>query len=408
VENSDQHDGRSPELRPPAFLEAAFLGAGPGRDPALRRVARRGEATVAGARIAIGAVFLVLGQLTSAPAPVGVLTTALALALGSVGLGALLLIRRGVAAERLALATILLDVSLVTAGLLVLGREGEAPAHAHQRNLFACYLVVLGATGLRYDPRLSLYATAVVLLQYGGVVAIAQGVVEHPLLGGVTDLSMHAHAVRVALIAVTGAIATLVVLRVQELVSLSLHDPLTGLLNRRYFDGALAQALEPGPEDRPRVALALLDVDHFKAFNDRYGHAAGDAALRTVAAELRRSFRGTDLVARVGGEEFAVLLPGIGVEDATRRIEACRRAVASTRLPEPGRRPGNDRLPPVTVSGGLAVVPDDGASPGPLLRTADARLYEAKERGRNRLVGPRSGAGGARDAASAAEVAVST
>jgi len=364
----------------------------------LRQAARWGESTVARARIAVGAIFAVLGQLSTAPAPVGALTTGLGLVLCALGLATLLLLRREVSGERLALGTILLDVSLVSVGILTLGQGAGEVSGPNQRNLFACYLVVQAATGLRYDPRLCLYATAVALLQYAAVVAVG---VEGRALPGASarpeataGLSLHAHAVRFTLLGVTGVIATLVVLRVQALVTLSLRDSLTGLLNRRYFDRALAEALEAAEApEAPGVALALLDIDHFKDFNDRFGHPVGDAALRAVAAVLRRSFRGTDVVARLGGEEFAVLLPGIGLEDAVRRIEACRRAVAATRLPDPGRRAEDGRLPPVTVSAGLAVAPADGASPGRLLRAADARLYRAKHDGRDRLVAPEPGAG---------------
>jgi len=348
---------------------------------------------VARARIAVGVLFAVLGQLSTEPAPVGGLTTALGLVLGVMGVAALLLLRRGVAAEWLALGTILLDVSLVSAGILALGAGGAEVVGPDQRNFFAAYLVVQAATSLRYDPRLCLYATALVLLQYSGVAALGMEMAEAQSTSGqpetLGELSLHAHAVRFSLFAVTGVIATLVVLRVQGLVNLSLHDSLTGLLNRRYFDRTLTEALEDaGAADAPRAALALFDIDHFKDFNDRFGHPAGDGALRAVAAVLRRSFRGTDVVARLGGEEFAVLLPEIGLGDAVRRIEACRRAVGATRLPDPGGRADDGRLPPVTVSAGLAVAPEDGTSPGRLLRAADVRLYEAKHRGRDRLVAP--------------------
>ncbi|QEH34960.1 Response regulator PleD [Aquisphaera giovannonii] len=152
-------------------------------------------------------------------------------------------------------------------------------------------------------------------------------------------------------------------------------DPLTGLANRRGFQAA-AEALADGGAAGLPHSLISLDVDHFKSYNDTYGHGAGDEALRAVAAILRSSTRRDDLVARVGGEEFAVLLPETNAPTALRRAEAIRRAVASADWP---RRP-------VTISAGVATTRlawEPGAIAG-LLEEADRALYQSKRSGRDR------------------------
>lgn len=173
-----------------------------------------------------------------------------------------------------------------------------------------------------------------------------------------------------------------------ELETLSRTDPLTGLANRRCFMDALeAQWARSRRSSRP-VALLAIDVDHFKRYNDTYGHGAGDACLQRVAALLSGSARGeTDLAARPGGEEFAVLLPGVDAEAAGRVAERIRALVEkATRAVEAG-------LPEaVTVSIGVAAMPAGGEAAERLLVAADRALYRAKETGRNRVevdrVGP--------------------
>jgi diguanylate cyclase (GGDEF)-like protein len=126
----------------------------------------------------------------------------------------------------------------------------------------------------------------------------------------------------------------------------------------------------------------MIDIDHFKRFNDTHGHAAGDHALQLIARTIRRSFRLSDVVARYGGEEFVVILPETGMDVAVDKLETIRHTLSNTEIVLPGYE-GVTRL---TISAGLACLPADGSEVDKLLRTADARLFEAKRRGRNQLV----------------------
>ena len=163
----------------------------------------------------------------------------------------------------------------------------------------------------------------------------------------------------------------------------SVRDPLTGLFNRRYMEETLDRELSSAARRKDSVAVAMLDLDRFKDFNDIFGHDAGDLVLREVAAMLRGNVRHGDVVCRLGGEEFVIILPGASVEIACERLEAIRRQVQSLTINHRNRMLGK-----VTISAGLAGFPKDGVTAEDLLRAADAALYQAKNEGRNRVVLP--------------------
>lgn len=166
------------------------------------------------------------------------------------------------------------------------------------------------------------------------------------------------------------------------LARLATTDPVTGLYNRRYFDETLARELTRGLRARRPLSLLMADVDHFKAYNDRYGHAAGDQALRDVARILGHATRRGDTACRFGGEEFAVILPEtdeVGALTFARRVAE---AVERHRFPGSGPEP-DVRL---TISIGTATAPGDAREPADLVRAADLALYRAKALGRNRVV----------------------
>ena len=167
-----------------------------------------------------------------------------------------------------------------------------------------------------------------------------------------------------------------------KLEALSYTDGLTGIANRRNFDRMLAQEWNRGQRAGTPLALVLLDVDHFKHFNDHYGHLAGDGCLRSLARVLvQAGRRAGELPARYGGEEFVVLLPDAGWDDALETARRIQKDVWSLALPHAETSPGI-----VTVSLGVAsLVPSRQHMPEELVRQADSALYRAKQSGRNCL-----------------------
>jgi diguanylate cyclase (GGDEF)-like protein len=244
--------------------------------------------------------------------------------------------------------------------------------------------------GLRYNWRVCAMTGGLAVAQYATLVALADARFDlrDPRYAVFPDgAGWYVQAVRLVLLSAAAVTSTAIVLRTQALWRLSATDRLTGILNRGAFDERLAEEAMRARRYRRSLTVALLDLDHFKQVNDRFGHARGDATLRLVTEVLRRSVRRTDIVARYGGEEFAVLFPETRPQDALPKLETIRAALAAGPLSEPDR-PG----PSVTTSIGVASWPEDGDEIHQVVGAADARLYAAKQAGRDRVVGPESAA----------------
>jgi diguanylate cyclase (GGDEF)-like protein len=167
-----------------------------------------------------------------------------------------------------------------------------------------------------------------------------------------------------------------------QLQFLASHDSLTHAYTHRVFLELCARELARSERDRTPIALLMLDLDHFKRVNDTFGHVAGDRVLAGTAALLRSTLRGHDLLGRYGGEEFAVLLPGVGGDEAMAIAERTRARIAATDL-------GTATVPiRITVSIGVAVATDGRSGVEDLVAVADRLLYESKRAGRNRVHGP--------------------
>jgi two-component system chemotaxis response regulator CheY len=171
----------------------------------------------------------------------------------------------------------------------------------------------------------------------------------------------------------------------EKLLGLSLTDPLTGVGNRRRLEEDVARMHARAERKGRPFAVVMFDIDHFKTYNDHYGHLGGDDALRAVAGCLTGTLRSHESVYRYGGEEFVLLLPDESLEGALAAAERARQAVEAAAIPHAAR----PTLPPlVTVSGAAAAwTPGSDVSTAELLSRADAALYEAKSAGRNRVFG---------------------
>jgi diguanylate cyclase (GGDEF)-like protein len=171
-------------------------------------------------------------------------------------------------------------------------------------------------------------------------------------------------------------------LRLQEsLREQAIRDPLTGLFNRRYMQESLDRELRRAQRRRMPMGVIMIDIDHFKRFNDTFGHAAGDELLREMGTFLQGQTRAEDIACRYGGEEFALILLDASAEDTEERAKLLREEAARLRVEY-----GHEPLGNITISVGVAVFPDHGGAAETLLKAADAALYRAKAGGRDRVM----------------------
>ena len=160
----------------------------------------------------------------------------------------------------------------------------------------------------------------------------------------------------------------------------SIRDPLTGLFNRRYMEESMDREIRRATRNQRDLGAILLDIDHFKRYNDTFGHEAGDALLRELGAFLQTQIRGEDIACRYGGEEFTLILPDASLEITQRRAQQLREGVKKLKVQHKGEPLGT-----ITLSLGVAALRTHGATAAEILRAADAALYRAKELGRDRV-----------------------
>ena len=274
------------------------------------------------------------------------------------------------------------DVSLVTAAMVAFLITDRPEVVVSSKVLFEIYFLAIGFCALRYDWRVCAAAGALATVQFLAVVTYAQASwdLSVPRSDEYGVFSWGIQAARVILLLTSGFLATLIVLRGQHLRSLSNTDSLTGIRNRGYFDERLSQELRRAHRYKRRLTVAILDIDRFKLFNDTHGHSMGDQVLRNVAQTITRSVRATDVAARYGGDEFAMLFPENAPDSVLPTLETLRADLANEGSSGPGEIDG------ITISVGVAGYPEDGDFASRLMEVADDRLYEAKHAGRNRVV----------------------
>ena len=166
----------------------------------------------------------------------------------------------------------------------------------------------------------------------------------------------------------------------EQLKREAIHDPLTGLYNRRYMEEALVQEMSRAKRHQTQIGIFMLDIDHFKLFNDLHGHKVGDAVLRELGAFLRLSVRREDIACRYGGEEFLVILPNTSLEHARQRAEVLRSSVKQLTIS------CQEQRFQITVSIGVAVFPEHGFDIADVVNRSDLALYRAKESGRDNVM----------------------
>ena len=280
-------------------------------------------------------------------------------------------------------ATAAYDVSLTTLILAILALD-SAVTGLNSMVVWAFYLIAISMTALRNDGRLTLFTGALAIIQYGLLAVCIFALVDSPdqlvsIEYGTATASNQTQ--RVVLLAMMTAITATVVYRMQRLVDMSGTDGLTGLPNRTWLIHRFPSLLDEARDGGGSLSVCLIDLDYFKRINDELGHLAGDRALRHVVDALQQQLDEKDWLTRLGGEEFALLMPQ-PIGRAWERLESMRRVVAAQAFtPDHGLE-----MIRLTFSAGIASWPQDGSDLSSLLRRADVRLRQAKQTGRNRVL----------------------
>jgi two-component system cell cycle response regulator len=296
------------------------------------------------------------------------------------------LVQQGMYRHWLGFASSLLDVTLVSSALFIFVLLDRPHTAVNSKVTFEAYFLAIAATCLRHDVRICVLAGVSAIIEYALIVTCAATMWDlnspqfSPFAYGYFNWSVQIS--RLVLMLAATVLGTSVVLRVQRLLRLSTCDRMTGLFNRGYFDERVLEEVSRASRYNRPLTLVMIDIDHFKTFNDSHGHSAGDEALRILASIMRSSFRQSDIIARYGGEEFVGILPETDTTAAAEKVEKLRQLIENTPIPVSG----HGIVEKLTISAGLACFPEDGPSATQILDAADRRLFAAKRQGRNRIV----------------------
>lgn len=376
----------TPRALTPAFWRRLFAP----RDAELTYAGEAGELLVARARLAFAALILIV--------PFAAIVREPARAEHWIGLGAAAVstvlsaailwgVSRGWRPHWLGFATCVYDVTTVSVVLASLLAVGPPHMAINSRVTFDVYFLALAATCLRYDRRICTVTGLVAALEYALLVWFTahRWNLDDPSWAPFPfgTFSAPGQLARIALLLMATLVSATIVDRTERLRVQSTHDGLTDVYNRAYFDERLEEEVLRAHRYRRPLSLAIIDVDRFKQVNDERGHVAGDLVLRRLSDTLRSAVRRTDIVARFGGEEFAIILPETTGADALVKLEQMRALVQESVVELPR---GAGRIS-VTFSAGLAAIPGDGSRADELITRADARLLAAKGAGRNCVLG---------------------
>ncbi len=381
-------------------------------DPALRDAGIKGERTIAKFRLI--ACLLLFGLPVRAVMvhpewPQNWVGLCISTAGVCAGVFFLWLTHRDVVRPWIGFVASMLDATFVSTGLAAFVALGVPQIAVNSHVIFEVYFLCLAVTCLRYDRRICLVTGLTIIIQYALIVWWASKTVEFSPAwadSAYGKFDIQDQWGRIILLAVATVVSLTIVLRVQQLRVLSVRDRLTGLMIRGYFDERLSEAYDRAQRSGDSLAVAMIDLDYFKSFNDRFGHAVGDLVLASVSRAIKKLVRAEDVVGRYGGEELIVMLPGLDRAKATERMERIRRAISQVRVELDTSTKSPDPAQPelfaeettefarnvLTASIGVASWPEDRADTvEALVYRADSRLLSAKSTGRNRVV---SSAGG--------------
>ena len=357
-------------------------------DAAMLLAGGEGERQVANVRVVVVALLLLTPVYREIFEPFnlenfwGLIVTMAAMAFA---LGVYFYLRHRIYRPWIGFLTSTFDGSLVSLALVIFMIVGGPYDGVNDKITFEVYYLVIMAMSLRQDRRICLVIGSFIVAQYAAMVVFVMTHYDIHALNAGRPWSGQFNTVdqwtRLIVMGSAVFISYTYVARSQTLVNRAIRDPMTGLLNRGYFDTLFDYEIERARRYKQRFAVVLLDADHFKNINDHYGHAAGDAVLKVLARTLVAQLRESDVVVRFGGEEFVLLLHDTDATTAFAKAEALRLAVGRLVVGAP------QHAIQFTLSAGLAVYPDDGTVAHVLLSRADQRLLEAKSGGRNRVVG---------------------
>jgi two-component system cell cycle response regulator len=358
-------------------------------DPVLAAAGKSGELLMAKIRLSLAVVLLLIPVLNGfVPMDPKESLVGFSLTVGTFlfAATAYFLVSREINPSWLSFASSSLDVTLVSSALVAFLVLNQPHTAVNSKVVFEGYFLAIGSTSLRYDQRVCVTAGLLAIGEYFAIVYYAAN--KWDLNSGMYApfpygmFSWTNQISRLIVMFVACALSVAIVSRAQRLLRMATVDSLTSLFNRGYVDDRFAIELSRAQRHGQPLAIAMIDVDRFKLFNDTHGHAAGDFALRTIAVVLRQFLRQSDTVGRYGGEEFVVIMPETDIAMAQLKLDALRQTIANTPIPLRAQ----DRTVSVTFSAGIAGFPGDGADQAELLATADERLFQAKRTGRNRVV----------------------
>lgn len=277
------------------------------------------------------------------------------------------------------------DITLISATLIFFAFVGKPEVSINSMVVWELYLIFVLATSVYFDTRITIATGLLAFFQYLFILLWVNSTWDmsnyQPIESNVfTGLSWYVQLARLALIVVTSLITVGIVHRSRKLLMLSGTDALTNLENRRVFEARLEQEIARASREDSKFCVGFIDIDHFKEFNDRWGHTSGDKVLVIFATVLKEYLRKEDVICRWGGEEFVVIFPNTDKQTAHSLLKRIKTKMSDNMLPI------SDAQIRICFSAGIAEYATEEHHANSLINLADARLKLAKHRGRNRII----------------------